>query len=84
MKKNDIAIIVIVAIVAGVFSFVIANFIFSKDKTYKLDAPTVQAITADFQLPDKKYFNKESLDLTKDITVQINSNNQPFNQNPNQ
>ncbi len=84
MKKNDIAIIVGVAIVAGIFSYAVASFIFGGDKQYKLDAPEVQAITADFQSPDKKYFNKESLDLTKDITVQINTNNQPFNQNPNQ
>ena len=74
MKKNDIAIIVGVAIVAGIFSYAVASFIFGDDKQYKLDAPEVQAITADFQSPDKKYFNKESLDLTKDITVQINTN----------
>ena len=78
MKKNDILIISVVAVVAGVFSFVLANFLFGGQKNFKLDAPTVQPITAEFKTPDSKYFNKDSLDITKDITVEDNSNNQPF------
>jgi hypothetical protein len=78
MKKNDILIIVVVAIVAGVFSFIVANFLFGGQKNYNLDAPTVQPITAEFKTPDTKYFNKDSLDITKDITVEDNSNNKPF------
>lgn len=78
MKKNDILIISVVAVVAGVFSFVLANFLFGGQKNFNLDAPTVQPITAEFKTPDSKYFNKDSLDITKDITVEDNSNNQPF------
>lgn len=78
MKKNDILIITVVAIVSGVFSFILANFLFGGAKKFNLDAPLVQPITAEFKNPDTKYFNKESLDITKDITVQENSNNQPF------
>ncbi len=78
MKKNDILIITVVAIVAGVFSFILANFLFGGAKKFNLDAPTVQPITAEFKTPDSKYFNKDSLDITKDITVEDNSNNKPF------
>ena len=82
MKKNDIAIIVAVAIVAGVFSFIVAKMIFGGEQKFSLTAPTVDAISADFKTPEKTYFNKDSIDLTKDITVQANDNNKPFNNAP--
>ena len=78
MKKNDILIIAVVAVVAGLISLFVANFLFGGAKKFNLDAPTVQPISSEFKSPDTKYFNKESLDITKDITVQENSNNQPF------
>lgn len=80
MKKNDIAIIVAVAIVAGIFSFVAAKMIFGGEKNYTLKAPEVKAITADFSSEKvSKYIKPGSIDLTKDITVQVNDNNAPFN-----
>jgi hypothetical protein len=58
MKKNDILIIAVVAIVAGVFSFILANFLFGGDKKFNLDAPTVQPITAEFKTPDSQVFQQ--------------------------
>lgn len=84
MKKNDLLIIVAVAITAGIFSFAIANFFFGGAKKYTLTAPTVEPITAQFTAPSTKYFNQDSLDLTKDITVGDNANNQPFKPSANQ
>lgn len=81
MKKNDIAIIVAVAIVAGVFSFIVAKMIFGGDQKYSLTAPTVDVISAEFNT-DTVYLNDKSIDLTKDITVQSNDNSQPFNSAP--
>lgn len=81
MKKNDIAIIVAVAIVAGVFSFIVAKMIFGGDQKYSLTAPTVDVISAEFNT-DTVYLNDKSIDLTKDITVQSNDNSQPFNNAP--
>ena len=65
MKKNDIAIIVAVAIVAGVFSFIVAKMIFGGDQKYSLTAPTVDVISAEFNT-DTVYLNDKSIDLTKD------------------
>lgn len=79
MKQKDIAIIVVVTIVAGVFSFLIANMLFGGDKAYKLTAPTVDTITADFKQPDPTYFNSNSLNPTKDITIGGSTNTTPFN-----
>lgn len=78
MKKNDIIIIVAVAIVAGILSLIIANLLFGGSKKFNLNAPIVQPVSSEFKSPDSQFFNKDSLDITKDITVEENSNNQPF------
>lgn len=79
MKQKDIAIIVAVALVSGIFSLLIANFLFGGDKSYNLTAPNVEPISADFELPGDTYFNKQSLNPTKNITIGDSTNNTPFN-----
>jgi hypothetical protein len=79
MKKNDLVIIIAVAFVAGIFSIIIAGLIFGGEKNYKLEAPVVNPISSEFNSDGLKiYINKDSLDITKDITVQDNANTQPF------
>ena len=78
MKQKDILLIAVIAIVAGVFSFVVANFFFGGEKAYKLTAPTVEPITQDFTLPDKTVFNTNALNPTKNITIGDSTNNTPF------
>lgn len=79
MKQKDILIIIIVSVIAGVFSFIVANALFGGEKAYKLTAPTVDAISAQFTTPDEAYFNKDSINPTKDITIGDSANTQPFN-----
>ena len=43
-------------------SISLSTFLFGGEKAYKLKAPTVEAISAEFKLPDSTYFNKQ---LTK-------------------
>lgn len=81
MKQKDIVIIVAVAIVSGILSYVLATFLFGGKKAYQLKAPTVQPITAEFTQPDPVYFNKDSIDPTKDIIIGDSTNNQPFKSN---
>jgi hypothetical protein len=79
MKKKDILIVVMVAIVTGLISLLAANYLFGGTKAYNLKAPTVDAISADFKLPSDAYFNKQSINLTKNITIGEGGNNTPFN-----
>jgi hypothetical protein len=81
MKQKDLPLILIVVFVSGVFSFVLSNFLFSGEKNRQEKVEVVQPITADFNQPDKKYFNDQSIDPTKLITIGDNNNNQPFNSN---
>jgi hypothetical protein len=78
MKQKDVVIIIGTAAVAGTISLVIANFLFGGAKSYKLTAPTVDAISSDFKLPDDTYFNKGSLNPTKNITIGDSTNTTPF------
>jgi hypothetical protein len=78
MKQKDILLVAVIAIVAGVFSFVVANFLFGGEKAYTLKAPKVDAITDTFTLPSKTVFNDKALNPTKNITIGDSSNDAPF------
>jgi len=79
MKQKDIAIIIATAFVSAVFSYVLANYLFGGAKAYKLTAPTIDPITAEFKIPDSAYFNRQSINLTKDITIGDGANSTPIN-----
>jgi hypothetical protein len=81
MKQKDIIVIIVVVFVSGVLSFVIAKTLFGGEKKYKLTAPTVDAISSEFKQPDTAYFNKDSLNPTKNITIGDSTNNTPFKSN---
>ena len=79
MKQKDIIIIIAVAVVSGIISYAAANFLFGGHKVYNLTAPTVQPISAVFQLPSTTYFNQQSIDPTQNITIGNSTNAAPFN-----
>jgi flagellar basal body-associated protein FliL len=79
MKQKDIAIIIVVAGVAAIISFVLANYLFGGKNSANLKSPTVDVISAEFILPPTQFFNKNSLDPTKNITIGDSSNTSPFN-----
>jgi hypothetical protein len=78
MKQKDILLIAVIAIVAGLFSFMIANFFFGGQKAYKLSAPTIDKITQEFRLPDETVYNAKALNPTKNITIGDSTNTTPF------
>lgn len=78
MKKKDIVIIIAVAIVSAIFSYVLSNYLFGGDSKQNLTAPVVQPISADFADPDPRFFNANSLNPTQNITIGETQNNQPF------
>lgn len=78
MKRNDILIVVVVGIVTGVISILLANVLFGGGKRYTLTAPAVEPISADFPKPDERYFNSYALNPTKNITIGDSNNKDPF------
>lgn len=78
MKQKDMLLIGVVVIVSGTLSFVLSNILFGNQKKNIVKAEVVEAITSDFNEPDKRYFNKDSIDPTQNISIGENSNAQPF------
>lgn len=76
MKQQDIALIIVIVFVSGVFSFFVSNKFISPPK-HDLTAPKVQPITADFADPDNKYFNDKSINPTQLIRIEDNKNQNP-------
>ncbi len=79
MKQKDLVLIIVVVIVSGVFSLVLSNLLFASPKNRQEKVEVVEPITAEFNKPDQKYFNSESIDPTQIIKIGDSSNNQPFN-----
>ncbi len=78
MKKNDIGIIIAIAVVAGVFSLVASSLIFTPNSSKQLKAQKIDAIESSFVQPDKRYFNQESINPTQLIKIGDSPNQQPF------
>lgn len=79
MKQKDIALIIVVAVVAGIVSLVVARFVFATPKDRQQQVEVVEVISTEFPLPDRKYFNERSINPTQLIRIAENSNQQPFN-----
>lgn len=81
MKQKDIALIVIVSVMSAVLSIVLSNALIAPKKNRQQKAEIVDAISAEFKLPDNRYFNKDSVNPTKNIVIGDNGNTTPFNDN---
>lgn len=77
MKQKDIAIIIVIVFVAGFASFFLSGFLFGGESKQQ-QVEKVDAITTNFPLPDKKYYNEGAINPAQDIQVTDNQNDNPF------
>lgn len=78
MKQKDVALIIALAAVSGVFSFVISGWLFGKQADRQQKGEIVDVISSDFPLPDSKYFNINAIDPTQLIQIGDANNPNPF------
>lgn len=79
MKQKDIALILVIVFISGVLSLLVSNKFISPPK-HDLKAAQVEPIVEDFEEPDQKYFNEQSVNPTQPITIGGSDANQnPFN-----
>lgn len=78
MKQKDLALIIVIAFIGAVASLFISKQLFVTPKNREQQVEVVQPISADFEKPDKAYFNSSSIDPTKVITIGQNTNSNPF------
>ena len=74
MKQKDFVLIALFGGIAVIFSIVISNAVISPKKTYSQKSEVVDLINVDPFKTDPKYFNKDSVNPTKKITIGDSSN----------
>lgn len=79
MRQKDIALIAVIVFISAILSLFISKAIFGSPKTKQQSVEVVQPITADFPKPDSRYFNNQAFDPTQVITIDNNTNPNPFN-----
>lgn len=78
MKQKDIALIIVIVAVSGVASFFIARTLLMHASSRKMTAEDVQAISKEFDQPDSRYFNSQSIDPTQLIQIGTSVNASPY------
>lgn len=81
MKRKDFLLIGMVIVISIVFALVLSSLLIGSPQSHQQEAEVVQAITDTFPPPDKKYFNDQSVNPTKVITIGDNANPAPFTGN---
>lgn len=79
MKQKDVALIIVIAAIASMISFFVARALFASPDKRSVSAEMIDPITTDFPQPDKKYFNEQSINPTRQISIGDTSNESPFN-----
>jgi hypothetical protein len=78
MKQKDLALIVVIIIVSAAVSLFVSKSVFAPPKNREQQVEVVQPISTNFPKPPKAYFNSSSIDPTKVIAIQQNTNSNPF------
>jgi hypothetical protein len=79
MKQKDITLVVVVVLIAAIFSYLFSNVVIASPKNRQEKVEVVDVITPEFVTPDTKYFNSNSFDPTQVIHIGDTTNKQPFN-----
>lgn len=78
MKQQDIALIIVIAVIAAGISFFASTMIFSSGKNAELTVSQIDPISAEFKQPNTKYFNAESLNPTQLVQIGDSTHDNPF------
>jgi Na+-translocating ferredoxin:NAD+ oxidoreductase RnfG subunit len=81
MKSKDWSVIVIIVVISAVASLVVSNVLIGSKKLGKLKVEEVNELSAKFILPNEQYFNKKSINPTKEIKIGDGNNASPFQTN---
>lgn len=80
MKKNDIALIILVVSMSLVVSYFTVSAFIGKPSENTQEVEKVEPVSAQLREPSKKIFNERAIDPTVVIEIGNPSNQQPFQQ----
>ena len=75
MKRTDIAMIIVIASVSVLVSYLVANTLLGSTKNEAVTVKTIDAITDEVDEPDERVFNKDAVNPT--VEVYIGEGEQP-------
>lgn len=78
MKRKDLFLIGTIAVVSAVASWIISSRVFVAPSNRQQPVEVVDVIKADFPLPDKDFFNHDSINPTTNSGLE-DTNSNPFN-----
>jgi hypothetical protein len=78
MKQKDLAVIIVVVFISAMLSLFLSKLVIAPPKNRQTKVEVVEPITSEFKIPDKKYFNANSLDPTLLIQIGDSTNTSPF------
>lgn len=78
MKKNEIALLILIVAVSVGIAYAIGQSIFGKATTKPVEVETVKAISATVEYPSEKIFNENAINPTVPVKIGDPSNQQPF------
>jgi len=81
MKKNDIALIVLIVSVSLVVSFFITKALVGEPQNHPVSAEIVAPISSTLATPESSIFNTNAINPTVNIQIGNSANQQPFSGN---
>lgn len=78
MKKNEIALLVLIVAVSIGIAYAIGQSIFGKATSKPVEVETAKAISADVEYPSEAIFNEYAINPTVPVRIGDPSNQQPF------
>jgi len=81
MKKNEIALLILIIGVSIGIAYAAGQAIFGGTSAKPVDVETAEAISADVQRPEERIFNENAINPTVPVKIGDGSSQQPFGNN---
>ncbi len=78
MRKQDIAIIVLIVAISAMAAYFIGRAIIGDPQQQSVQVPTAEPISTNVEQPDARTFNERAINPTVEINIGDSSNQQPF------
>ncbi len=78
MKKNEIALLILIIAISVGIAYAIGQSIFGKATTKPVEVETATTISAEIEQPNETIFNENAINPTVPVKIGDPSNQQPF------
>lgn len=69
MKKSDVAMIILIAVVSALVAYLVASLIFGRPSEASVKVKTADKITTEVVEPDERVFHNKAINPTVEVVV---------------